>query len=235
MRLAQAVEATDYEMIGGALRGFALVSCGDVAAGMRQLDEVNAAVLAGELTDPVAIALSGCYLVGACERVRDADRAGQWCRRLKALLLRLGIAPAARGVPDAVPSMCVWRGDWSEAEKELLTATDELVASRPGMSGEGQARLGELRRRQGRFDDADSAVRSGGESSDCGAGTHRAQPRSGQRATSTCALRSRAAASAIEESHRARRAARACGACGIGGWIARARNCSCGRSGGDRE
>jgi ATP/maltotriose-dependent transcriptional regulator MalT len=50
--------------------------------------------------------------------------------------------------------MCVWRGDWVEAEKELVIATHELLSSRPALSGEGQARLGELRRRQGRFGEA---------------------------------------------------------------------------------
>ena len=154
MRIGRDVGAIDFEMIGGALRGFALVTAGQVPEGMRQLDEVNAAVLAGELSNPVAIGLAGCYLVGACERVRDSERAAQWCRRLKRFCTTWGLRPLLAVCRTQYASMCVWRGDWAEAEKELVTATDELVASRPAMSGEGQARLGELRRRQGRFDEA---------------------------------------------------------------------------------
>jgi ATP/maltotriose-dependent transcriptional regulator MalT len=51
-------------------------------------------------------------------------------------------------------SVCVWRGAWSEADQELTTATEELAASRPAMAAEGQARLGQLRRLQGRLDEA---------------------------------------------------------------------------------
>src|SRR6185436_18223747 len=51
-------------------------------------------------------------------------------------------------------SICMWRGTWLEAEQELLTATDELAASRPAMTADGIVRLAELRRRQGRLVEA---------------------------------------------------------------------------------
>ncbi|MFI5177327.1 MAG: LuxR C-terminal-related transcriptional regulator [Vicinamibacterales bacterium] len=156
VRVARKSGAVDYEMIGAALRGLALVTGGHVAEGMRQLDEVNAAVLAGEVRDPIAIGLSGCYLVAACERVRDSRRATQWCRRLKSFCTTWGLRPLLAVCRTQYASVCVWRGDWVEAERELVKATDELVASRPAMSAEGQARLGELRRRQGRLADAET-------------------------------------------------------------------------------
>jgi hypothetical protein len=81
---AQAVGSTDFEMIGRALAGFARVTAGKVADGLAELDEVNAAIVAGELKDPVAIGLASCYLISACERVRDYERAVEWCHRLKA-------------------------------------------------------------------------------------------------------------------------------------------------------
>jgi DNA-binding NarL/FixJ family response regulator len=156
IRVARETDSLDHEMIGHALRGFALVTAGQIADGMRQLDEVNAAVLAGELRDPIAIGLSCCYLVGACERVRDSQRAMQWCRRLRAFCTDWGLKPLLAVCRTQYASVCVWRGDWVEAEKELRKATDELVACRPAMSGEGQARLGELRRRQGRLTEAET-------------------------------------------------------------------------------
>jgi ATP/maltotriose-dependent transcriptional regulator MalT len=48
----------------------------------------------------------------------------------------------------------MWRGEWERAERELTLANDELAASRPAMTAEGTVRLGELRRRQGRLDEA---------------------------------------------------------------------------------
>jgi ATP/maltotriose-dependent transcriptional regulator MalT len=156
VRISRSCDHVGYETMGAALGGFALVASGRVAQGMRQLDEVNAAVLGGEVRDPIAIALAGCYLVAACERVRDSRRATQWCRRLKSFCSTWGLTPLLAVCRTQYASVCVWRGDWSEAERELVRATDELLASRPAMSGEGQARLGELRRRQGRLDEAES-------------------------------------------------------------------------------
>src|SRR5204863_5209850 len=53
-------------------------------------------------------------------------------------------------------SVCMWRGAWDEAERELTSACDELSVCRPGMTADGLARLGELRRRQGRLEEAAS-------------------------------------------------------------------------------
>jgi ATP/maltotriose-dependent transcriptional regulator MalT len=101
-------------------------------------------------------------LVGACERAHDAERAIQWCRRLKRFCTTWGLRPLLAVCRTQYASVCVWRGDWAEAERELVTATDELTTVRPGMSGEGQSRLGELRRRQGRLDEAAALFEAAG-------------------------------------------------------------------------
>jgi LuxR family maltose regulon positive regulatory protein len=154
IRIGRATGAVDFEMIGRALHGFVRVVAGEVADGMRELDGVGAAVLAGEVVDPIAIGLSCCYLVNACERVRDGDRAVQWCDRLRGFCSQWGLRPLLAVCRTQYASVCVWRGDWSEAEQELTAATEELAASRPAMTAEGQARLGQLRRLQGRLDEA---------------------------------------------------------------------------------
>jgi ATP/maltotriose-dependent transcriptional regulator MalT len=121
---------------------------------MRTLDEVNAAVVAGELHDLIAIGLACCYLIAACDRVRDYDRAMQWCTRLKAFCARWGLKPLFAVCRTQYASICMWRGTWLEAEQELAAATDELAASRPAMTADGLVRLAELRRRQGRLVEA---------------------------------------------------------------------------------
>src|SRR5207247_1465481 len=132
----------------------ALVTSGAVAEGMRNLDEVNAAVVAGELKDLIAIGLSCCYLIAACDRVRDYDRAFQWCTRLKAFSAKWGLRPLFAVCRTQYASICMWRGTWIEAEAELTAATQELAASRPAMTADGIVRLAELRRRQGRLVEA---------------------------------------------------------------------------------
>jgi DNA-binding NarL/FixJ family response regulator len=154
IRAAKAAGNHDLEMLGHAVQGLALVSSGAVAEGMRLLDEVNAAVVAGEMHDLLAIGLSCCYMVAACDRVRDYDRALQWVTRLKAFCTRWGLRPLFAVCRTQYASICMWRGTWIEAEQELVAATDELAASRPGMTADGMVRLGELRRRQGRLVEA---------------------------------------------------------------------------------
>lgn len=154
IRIAQAVRSIDFEMLGRAVQGSALVASGAVAEGMRALDEVNAAVVAGEMKDLVAIGLSCCYMISACDRVRDYDRALEWCTRLKVFAARWGLRPLFAVCRTQYASICMWRGTWSEAEDELLAATEELGATRPAMQADGVVRLAELRRRQGRLVEA---------------------------------------------------------------------------------
>jgi ATP/maltotriose-dependent transcriptional regulator MalT len=154
IRAARVAGNHDLEMLGHAVQGLALVSSGAVAEGMRLLDEVNAAVVAGEMHDLLAIGLSCCYMVAACDRVRDYDRALQWLTRLKAFCAKWGLRPLFAVCRTQYASICMWRGTWLEAEQELVAATDELAMSRPGMTADGMVRLAELRRRQGRLVEA---------------------------------------------------------------------------------
>ncbi|MGH3441209.1 MAG: LuxR C-terminal-related transcriptional regulator, partial [Nitriliruptorales bacterium] len=64
----------DLEMLGLGIRGVALVTEGAVDEGMRLLDEATAAATGGDMREPVAIGLTCCNLMYACERVRDFDR-----------------------------------------------------------------------------------------------------------------------------------------------------------------
>jgi DNA-binding winged helix-turn-helix (wHTH) protein/DNA-binding NarL/FixJ family response regulator len=163
IRVGQTLGAIDYEMVGRSLYGFSLITTGRVTEGLRELDEVSAAILAGELTDRVLIALAGCYLIGACDRARDHGRAVQWCERVKEHSRKWGLKPLFAVCRTQYASVCMWRGAWDEAERELTSACDELALCRPGMTTDGLARLGELRRRQGRLEEAASLFdRSGG-------------------------------------------------------------------------
>jgi len=144
----------DLEMHGLALEGLALVSAGEVERGMAQLDEATAAATGGEMRDPSIIGATCCYLIFACEWVRDYARAAQWCARVEALCERWGLG-ALLGICRAhYASVLMWRGAWAAAEEQLATAIASLDATRPGLSAEATVRLGELRYRQGRRDEA---------------------------------------------------------------------------------
>ena len=144
----------DLEFIALSLQGLALVTAGSVAEGMEQLDEATAAVVAGEFTDRSAAGLACCHLIAACELVRDFDRAGQWCGRVREYCRRWDHPPLFAVCRTQYAGVLVSSGDWAAAEEELASAAGELAELRPGWISMAYLRLAELRRRQGRLDEA---------------------------------------------------------------------------------
>jgi ATP/maltotriose-dependent transcriptional regulator MalT len=152
--LAQALGSIDLEMFALALEGLALVREGEVRDGMRQLDEATAAALAGDVSDPDTIVAICCYLIFACERVRDLERAAQWCEKVREYAERWTYRSMFAVCRTHYASVLLWQGDWPQAERQLATARREFMATRPGWGGESVLRLGQLRLRQGQLDDA---------------------------------------------------------------------------------
>jgi DNA-binding NarL/FixJ family response regulator len=156
--IAAALGDVDLEMLAQASLGYATVCEGDVERGMGLLDEATAAAVAGEMRDPDAIVTTCCYLISACERVRDYDRAAQWCERAMALSTRWSYRFMFAYCRTHYAGVLLWRGAWSDAETELEVATGELATTFPAMAAEGIARLAELRRRQGRVEEAEALL-----------------------------------------------------------------------------
>jgi LuxR family transcriptional regulator, maltose regulon positive regulatory protein len=153
VELGRMFRTPELEMLGLGLEGRALVSDGELEEGMRRLDEATTVALAGEARLLYCVAWACCYLISACERVRDFDRAAQWCARVGDFCGRhdIFLLNTCRAHYATVLS---WQGRWDEAESQLTAAVGGLQASRPPMVGDAIARLGELRRRQGRLDEA---------------------------------------------------------------------------------
>lgn len=154
IRLATEIGAVDVEMHALALNGLALVSLGEVDAGMRSLDAATAAALGGELTDADSIETICCFLIDACRRVRDLDRAQEWCERVRDIASRYDDRQMFSVCRTYYADVLMWHGDWQRAEHELTTAVRELASIRPGREIDAVVRLAELRRRQGHLDEA---------------------------------------------------------------------------------
>lgn len=151
--LAAGLDLLDLEMVGLALEGLAMVGMGEVRAGMRRLDEATAAAVGGDLHDLKAIAATCCFMVFACEQVRDVDRASQWCEQFMAFYRRNGMGAYLAFCRAHHASVLVARGRWAEAEHQLGKSIQGLRA-RVAWSLTVFERLGELRRRQGRLEEA---------------------------------------------------------------------------------
>ena len=145
-------QGVEFTALG--LEGLARVSAGDVELGMRRLDEASIATTAGEVKELHAVGLVSCWQIFACERVRDYDRAAQWCARVQEFTRRWGLRPLSAICRTQYAGVLIWHGDWAEAEAELARATHELEQARPALTSPPVARLGVLRLRQGRFDEA---------------------------------------------------------------------------------
>ena len=144
----------EVKVAGRSLEGLALVREGFVDEGMRRLDESAVAATAGDVKDLMWIGKVCCNLIAACERVGDVERATEWCAQVKEFARRWELQTLFNVCRTQYASVLMQTGAWPEAEAELQRALDVLAGGRRAALVSGTAQLGELRRRQGRHDEA---------------------------------------------------------------------------------
>jgi LuxR family transcriptional regulator, maltose regulon positive regulatory protein len=146
-QLGHELDVPDLEMLGLALRGGALVSRARVEEGMRCLDEATVMAVAGEATIPISCAWTCCFLVSACTKVRDFERAREWCQRIEEFAERYGSRYMLAFYRAEYGAVYLWQGRWREAEEMLEASIEDFARSRPLMVDGPLAALAELRRR----------------------------------------------------------------------------------------
>ena len=156
MSLARQLPNLDVEMMAVGMDGLLLIREGRFTDGMLRIDEAMTAAVGGEMSDLPAIGNTCCFLIYACEAVGDYDRAAQWCERAREFCRRMGMDAFFAICRNYYATVLIWRGDWEEADAELSAALGELAALRPNFAKESLAKLGELRRKQGRLDEAEA-------------------------------------------------------------------------------
>jgi LuxR family transcriptional regulator, maltose regulon positive regulatory protein len=160
--VSEAVGDRDTGMLGLALLGQARVSAGVVHEGMSLLDEAVAIALSGDSRDPDYICRACCCMIDACELVRDYGRAIEWCDRLREVAARWRVESFLALCRLKYSGVLIWRGAWEEAEAELIASQNQLTTTRPAAVTAPLARLAELRRRQGRVQEAESLLAAAG-------------------------------------------------------------------------
>ncbi|MGZ8648047.1 MAG: BTAD domain-containing putative transcriptional regulator [Solirubrobacteraceae bacterium] len=157
---AQALEvgrrtgAMDLEMLGLSLIGLARVAAGQIAEGMRELDQATAAAVAGELSGLHFAGAVCCHMIYACERVHDVERATQWCETVRGFSEEWSVPQLFGFCRAHYASVLIWRGQWNDAEAELTAASRAFERGAPALVYESILRLAELRRRQSRLEEA---------------------------------------------------------------------------------
>lgn len=146
------------ELVGSALLGHAEVLGGRVAEGIERLNAAAVGALAGEVSDPMWVGKVCCWLVTACQECHDLPRAIQWCQRIEELCAEAELPPLFTTCRIMHATIGVVRGQWDDAERGLRAALDEFADSNRQARWAAVAALGELRRRQGRLDEAEELL-----------------------------------------------------------------------------
>ena len=142
----------DIEFEALSYLGGVLVMTDRVEEGLTFLDESLAAVCAGELKELATMESIFCGFFWACELVTDVPRADQWMRAAADLMERRNVVAAfCRAHYGGILTAA---GRWDQAETELLAAARHLDRGMSTRRDAAVIRLGELRVRQGRLEEA---------------------------------------------------------------------------------
>jgi DNA-binding CsgD family transcriptional regulator len=140
----------EFEALG--YLGALFVLTDRVEEGMVLLDEALAAACAGELTDLATVDSMFCGFYWACELVNDVPRADQWMRAAADLMKRRNVAAAfCRAHYGGILTAA---GRWNQAEIELVQAARHFDRGMSARRDGAIIRLGDLRVRQGRLEEA---------------------------------------------------------------------------------
>jgi len=156
IRLARALDSANLEAEALQTKGRVLINTGQMAEGMRHLDEAMLLAVEGRL-GPFSTGKVYCSLISACEDVGDLERASEWTEATLQWAERhpFAIFPGICRVHRAV--ILKQRGDFEEAERQASIAMDELGHSHVGNAAAACIEIGDIRRRLGDLEGAAAA------------------------------------------------------------------------------
>ena len=157
-RIGREARATDLELAAQALAGLARVHLGQVESGMAMLDGTAAAATAGDLDDLMWTGKSLCWLISACQAAGDLSRAASWCDRVTDLSTQRELAPLFTACRTQYASVLLAQGQCAQAEDVLADLVVRTGESRRVSGLDVATQLGELRRRQGRYEEAETLL-----------------------------------------------------------------------------
>jgi tetratricopeptide (TPR) repeat protein len=159
--LGERLGAAGLVALGLLGKGRVLLRRGEVARGMRLLDQAMLGAVADDM-DPGWSGNIYCHLMTACNEIGDLRRAGEWTE---------ATARWCESMPGAGPFMGICRvhraqvlqvrGDWDGALREATRVTSELIDLDVPVVAEAHYLLGDLLRLRGRMADAEAAFLEG--------------------------------------------------------------------------
>ena len=159
--------SADFEALGCAFEGLALTQMGEVAAGMRLLDEAMAGALGGAL-GPLATGVVYCRMLCACIDLQDFGRADEWTTAVSDNASTPGLAGLPGDCRTHRAAVLLRSGAWAEGAVEAERAVLEAATFDLTHLGMAFSELAEIRLRQGDYDAAEEALLRAREFGDCG-------------------------------------------------------------------
>lgn len=156
---ALGVTHSDPNLVAMGLSGeaTALLRAGQVAAGLRRLDEAMLAAADESLDRRVAGAVY-CHVIADCHELQDVRRLAEWTRSTWHWIEEHSPKRAYPGVCRVYRSHALRvTGDWARAEALVARAIDELAGINIHVLAEAHYLMGELHRVQGRLDEAEQS------------------------------------------------------------------------------
>ncbi len=147
----------DLECDATASLGMMLVFSGHIDQGMAYLDEALAAICGGDVSELPVVEGCLCGLITACERTRDVARADEWLRAAGEVMQRDNLLAVAGHCRAHYAGILVAAGRWDDADDELVSALDLLPEGIAAWQS-ARCRLGDLRVRQGKFEQAEQLL-----------------------------------------------------------------------------
>jgi ATP/maltotriose-dependent transcriptional regulator MalT len=156
LALGRRLGSPDLEAEALQTRGRILIEHGHLDDGMDHLDDAMLFAVEGRI-GPFAMGKVYCSLIGACEDVGDFDRAAEWTEATLRWAEQhpFAIFPGICRVHRAI--VLKRRGALADAEREAARACEELSRSHVGNSAAAYAEVGDIRRRLGDLDAAETA------------------------------------------------------------------------------
>jgi DNA-binding CsgD family transcriptional regulator len=144
-------------------QGRALIQQGDVASGLKCLDETMLAVVRGELR-PIMTGLMYCSVIDTCRQVYALERAREWtaafsrvCEQQPDMAAFTGTCLVHRA------EILLLQGAWPEALAEARRACDRARRADRKPPGGAFYQEGEIHRLRGEFSEAEDAYRAASE------------------------------------------------------------------------
>jgi len=154
--IGQRFGVPDLQALGLVFGGYVHVREGQVAVGMRMIDEAMTWATGGHVS-PFSAQLVFCRTVSTCYELGDYRRAGEWMDEIAGCFARTGITSLPGDCEAHSIGILVGRGAWSEGESRARGACAGMEPIELAHVGLALSEIGEIRLRLGDLDGAAEA------------------------------------------------------------------------------